>query len=192
MLVPSPSPPIHSVAWFEKGQGNSLKCNSANFSARRSRSGGIPAHGVMMFALCLPLRKNSAEAVYPNLGNRTRSRQMHAVLLLFRPLLNVGIQNFGMWGMYDLAKTYRSIEKPIANRQVEDWEASNGHIKDTIRLFRGPWHHPIGEHICAQSFRMWNRLRFCKCHKYFKNAKAMQINRILKISLIWHVMLNQP
>ena len=27
---------------------------------------------------------------------------------------------------------------------------------------------------------------FCKSHKYFKDAKAMQINRILKISLIWH------
>ena len=32
---------------------------------------------------------------------------------------------------------------------------------------------------------------FCKSHKYFKDAKAMQINRILKISLIWHVKLNQ-
>ena len=41
-LVPSPTIPLHSVAWIEKGQGNSLKCNSANFSARRSQSGGIP------------------------------------------------------------------------------------------------------------------------------------------------------
>ena len=32
---------------------------------------------------------------------------------------------------------------------------------------------------------------FCKSHKYFKDAKAMQINRILKMSLIWHVKLNQ-
>ena len=41
-LVPSPTIPLHSVAWLEKGRGNSLKCNSANFSARRSQSGGIP------------------------------------------------------------------------------------------------------------------------------------------------------
>ena len=34
-------------------------------------------------------------------------------------------------------------------------------------------------------------IRFCKSHKYFKDAKAMQINRILKIRLIWHVKLNQ-
>ena len=33
---------------------------------------------------------------------------------------------------------------------------------------------------------------FCKSHKYFKDAKAMQINRILKISLIWHVKVNRP
>ena len=50
--------------------------------------------------------------------------------------------------------------KSIANRRVEDWEANNGHIKDTTRLFPGPWHDPVGEHICAQPFRMWNRLRF--------------------------------
>ena len=71
---------------------------------------------------------------------------MHAVLVLFRPLQNVGIQNFGMWGMYTLVKAYRSIQKSIANRRVEDWEASKGHTKDTTRLFHGPWHDPVGKH----------------------------------------------
>ena len=70
-------------------------------------------------------------------------------LLLFRPLSNFGIQNFSMWGMYDLSKAYRSMQKSIANRRVEDWEASNGHTKDTTRLFHGPWHVSMGEHICA-------------------------------------------
>ena len=41
-LVPSPTIPLHSVAWLEGRWGNSLKCNRANFSARRSQSGGIP------------------------------------------------------------------------------------------------------------------------------------------------------
>ena len=40
---------------------------------------------------------------------------MHAVLVLFRPLPNVGIQNFGMWGIYNLAKSYSSMQKSIAN-----------------------------------------------------------------------------
>ena len=71
-------------------------------------------------------------------------------------------KNFGMWGMYNLTKAYRSIRKSIANRRVEDWEASNGHTKDTTRLFQGPWHVPVGKHICAQPFRMWNRLRFIR------------------------------
>ena len=74
---------------------------------------------------------------------------MHAVLLLFRPLPNVGIQDFRMWGMYDLSKASRSMENSIANRRVEDWEASNGHTKDTTRLFHGPWDVSVGEHICA-------------------------------------------
>ena len=28
-LVPSPTIPLHTVAWLKKGRGNSLKCNSA-------------------------------------------------------------------------------------------------------------------------------------------------------------------
>ena len=50
--------------------------------------------------------------------------------------------------------------KSFDNRRVEDWEASNGHTKDTIRLFYGPLHDAVGEHICAQPFRMGNRLSF--------------------------------
>ena len=53
-----------------------------------------------------------------------------------------------------------ALKKSIANRRVEDWEASNCHSKDTTRLFHGPLHDPVGEHICAQPFRMCNRLRF--------------------------------
>ena len=70
-------------------------------------------------------------------------------ILMFRPLQNVGIQNYGMWGVYDLSKAYRSMQKYIANRRVEDWEASNGHTKDTTRLLHSPWDVPVGEHICA-------------------------------------------
>ena len=96
---------------------------------------------------------------------------MHAVLLLFRPLPNVGIQNFGMWGMYDLAKAYRNMQISIANRRVEDWEASNGRTKDTTRLFHGPWHDPAGKQICAQQFRMWIRLHF---HPFLQVSQIFQ------------------
>ena len=101
----------------------------------------------------------------------TITRQMHAVLVLFRPLPNVDIQNFGMWGMYNLAKAYGNTENPFANRRVKDWEASNGHTKDTTRLFHGPWHNAVDEHICAQPFRMWNRLRF---HTFLQVSQIFQ------------------
>ena len=54
-----------------------------------------------------------------------------------------------MWGMYDLSKAYRSMQKSIAKRRVEDWEASNGYIKDITRLFHGPWQVFVGEHMCV-------------------------------------------
>ena len=65
----------------------------------------------------------------------TITRQMHAVLVLFQPLPNVDMQNFGMWSMYNLAKVYGNIENPFAYRRVEDWEASNGHTKDKLDCF---------------------------------------------------------
>ena len=75
---------------------------------------------------------------------------MHAVWLLFRPLPDIGIENYGMWGMYDLAKAYGNIQNSLPNRRVEDWEASNGHTKDTTRLFHGPWHDAFERtHMCA-------------------------------------------
>ena len=96
---------------------------------------------------------------------------MHAVLVLFRPTTYVGIQNFGMWGMYTLVKAFRSIQKSIANLRVEDWGASNGRTKDTTRLFHGPWHNPVGEHLSAQPCRMWNRLRF---HPFLQVSQIFQ------------------
>ena len=72
---------------------------------------------------------------------------------------------------YNLAKAYRSIQKSIANHRVEDWEASNGRTKDTTQLFHSPWHDRVGEHICAQPFRMWNRLRF---HPFLQVSQIFQ------------------
>ena len=73
--------------------------------------------------------------------------------------------------MYNLAKAYRSSKKSIANHRVEDWEASNGHTKDTTWLFHGPWHDPVGEHICVQPCRIWNRLRF---HPFLQVSQIFQ------------------
>ena len=146
-----------------------------NLSARRTQSGGIPTdsmlYDVLMSAHVYHCAKNSGG--FPNTcwKSDTITRQMHAVLVLFRQLPNVDIQKFGMWGMYNLTKAYGNIENPFANRRVEDWEASNGHTKDKTRLFHGPWHNAVGEHICAQPFRMWNRLRF---HTFLQVSQIFQ------------------
>ena len=135
--------PQHSVAWNQRDWGKS-KCYKCQHLVE-SR------HDVcLMFTTALKITS----------GFPIHIGQMHMVLVMFRPRSNVGIQNFGMWGMYNLAKAYRNIKNPFANRRDEDWEASNGHTKDTTRLFRGPWHNIVGEHNCAQPLRMWNRLCF--------------------------------
>ena len=82
-------------------------------------------------------------------------------------------------------ESLKKHEKSIANRRVEDWETSNGHTKDTSRLFHGPWHVSVGEHILRSYLGCGTdsvSSVFCKSHKYSKDAKVMQIYRILKVS----------
>ena len=89
----------------------------------------------------------------------TITRQMHAVLVLIRPLPNVDIQKFGMWGMYDLTKAYGNIENPFATL----W----------ANIF-------VPSHLWCGTDSVL--IRFCRSHKYFKDAKVMQINRIFENS----------
>ena len=103
-------------------------------------------------------------------NSKTKKTNAHGFSVV-SAITDVGIQNFSMWGMYTLVKACRSIEKSIANLHVEDWEASNGRTKDTTRLFHGPWHNPVGEHLRAQPCRMWNRFRF---HPFLQVSQIFQ------------------
>ena len=116
-------------------------------------------------------------------------------LVLFRPLPTVGTQNFGMWGMYDLAKAYRSIKDPLPIAESRTGKPAMVTLKiqpdcstvhDTF-LWANIY---VRSHLGCGTDSVSSV--FCRSHKYFKDAKVMQINEILKISLIWHVMLNQP
>ena len=126
------------------------------------------------------------EAGFPILvGNETRWRQMHAVLVLFRPLPNVGTQNFGMWGMYNLAKAYRSIKNPLPIAESRTGKPAMVTLK--IQLHCSTVHDRtlranifVRTHLGCGTDSVFKCL--CRSHKYFKDAKAMQINRILKIS----------
>ena len=64
---------------------------------------------------------------FPWLSNHLPHMPAHSRQSERQNIPNVGIQNSSMWGMYDLSKAYRSMQKSIANRRVDDWEASNGH-----------------------------------------------------------------
>ena len=189
MLVPSPTAPQHTVAWNHRGQGDSLNARSANFSARWTVWRNP---GTWRLPYVYHCAKNSAG--FPNSWHviRTWQRKMHAVLLLFRPLPNVGIQNFGMWGMYNLAKAYRSIQKSIAESRTGKPAMVALKIQldcSTVRDMTVWAKIFVRSHLGCGTDSVF--ILFCNSHKYFKDAKAMQINRILKISLIWHVKLNQ-
>ena len=69
------------------------------------------------------------------------------------------------------SETRRNIENPLPIAESRTGKTSNGFTKDTTRLFHSPWHDAVGEHICAQPLRMWNRLRF---HMFMQVSQIFQ------------------
>ena len=110
---------------------------------------------------------------------------MRAVLVLFRPLPNVGIQNFGMWGLYNLAKAYRSIKSPLPIAESRTEKRAMVTLK--IQLDCSTVHDTtlwaniyVRSHLGCGTDSVF--IFCCRSHKYFKYTKAIQINRILKIA----------
>ena len=110
---------------------------------------------------------------------------MLAVLVLFRPSPNVGIQNFGMWGMYNLAKAYRSIENPLTIAKSRTGKPAIVTLNIQLNCST-----VYGTTLCA-NINVRSHLGcgtdsviicFCRYHKYFKDAKAMQINMQINLT----------
>ena len=126
--------------------------------------------------------KNSA---YVNKVGRNMIKANARCLLLFRPLPNFGIQNFSMWGMYDLSKAYGSMQNPLLIAESRTGKPA------MVTLKIQPDCSTVHDTFLWANIYVRSHLGcgidsipsvFCRSHKYFKDAKVMQINRILKIS----------
>ena len=151
------------MALNKRGRGNSLNATSANFSARRPQSGGIPAWSLFTALKIAPGIQYMLEIGHDK-GKCMR------FLVLFRPLPNVGIQIFGMWGMYNLVKAYRSIKNPspIAQSRLGSQQCSQLNcftIHDTTL-----WANIF---VCSH-YKMWNRLRFFRFFAGLTNIPKTQ------------------
>ena len=96
---------------------------------------------------------------------------MHAVLLLFLPLPNVGIQNVGTWNAYNLAKAYRSIKNPPPIADSRTGKPAMVTLK--IQLDCSTVHDTtLWANIYVRSHLGWRTdpvfIRFCKSHKYIR------------------------
>ena len=85
-----------------------------------------------------------------------------------------------MCDVYSLTKTHTSLFKPVAMSRSEKVSQRRVSIKTRLKLFHGLRCHPVGENVCAQSFWDVDQTYFCMSHQYFKDAKVMQTNIILK------------
>ena len=93
--------------------------------------------------------------------------------------------NLGMCGMYNSAEACRSNKNPLPIAESRTWKPAMVTLKiqldcstvhDTtlwVNIFVGT-HWGCGTDSVSSVF--------CRSHKYFKDAKALQINRILEIS----------
>ena len=132
---------------------------SANFSARPTQFGGIRVWPLMTFAWWLMFKW--VLKIAPGLLEKSDTIKANARgFSVVTTITECWHTKFGHVRYVYFRESLQKLWKSIANCRVEDWEASNGHTKDTTRLFHCPWHDAVAEHICAQTFRMWNRLCF--------------------------------
>ena len=121
-LVPFPMFPLHSAAWG-KGPGKKSKRYSANFSARLAKS----REWSVTYVYCAKNSTDVNEAGYLN---------VKSALMLFRPLPGVGMQNFGMFGIYNLAKAYRNVQIYCQSSQrLESRQCSHLRYDSTVSWY---------------------------------------------------------
>ena len=127
--------------------------------------------------LCLLCQNsvNVKKAKFPNFGN-WHNKQMHTVSLLFQPLPKAGIQKFGM---YNLAKAYRSIQNPFPIAESRTGKPAMVTLK--IQLDCSIVHDTtlwtnmyVRSHLGCGTDSVF--IHFWRSHKYLKDAKAMQIS----------------
>ena len=158
--------PLHDVT----GAGETVLNASVSTSVRGSQSGGISTRGVWCHVPYVYCAENSADGI-PVLWKLNTMKANVRCFTIVSAITECWHSKFRHVRYVLFGESLQKHSKSIANRRVEDWEASNGHTKDTTPLFHGPWHDPSGEHICAQPFRMWNRLRLTNISETQKRCK---------------------
>ena len=192
MLVPSPTAPKHTVARNHRGRENSRNATSANFSTRRTvwRNPGtwrLPyATTALKIAPGFPI---DAGIVRHDKGKCTL---FYCCVDHYR-MLAYKISACEVCIIWRKPTEALKNPSPIAGSRT----GKPAIVALKIQLDCSTVHDMtvwanifVHSHLGCGTDSVF--ILFCKSHKYFKDAKAMQINRILKISLIWHVKLNQP
>ena len=185
MLVPCPTAPQQLSGKISKEPGKQSKryeCQLLRKANTVWRNHGMTTDDVcLMFTWALKI----APGFPIHVEKWDTMKANHAVLVLLRPLPNVGTQNFGMWGMYNLAKAYRSIKNPLPIAESRTVKPAMVTLKTQLDCSTvhdtALWANIfVRTHLGCGTDSVSKCL--CRSHKYSKDAKAMQIKRILKIS----------
>ena len=176
--------PQHSVAWNARA-GETVETLRVPTSPQGEHSLVESLHDVCCCLRALKIVQGFANTCWKSDTIKANARS----LVLFWPLPNVGTQNFSMWGMYNLAKSYRSIKNPLPIAESKTGKPAMVMITLKIQLHCSmvhdmtPWANIF---VCSHTGCGTDSVFICLCmsHKYCKDAEVMQINRILKISQI--------
>ena len=181
-LVPSPTTLLHSVA-CDKWPGKQSKRYHANF-ARWTPVWRNPAHVGLW--RCVHCAKNSATQTKPGTPMLGLEDDKGKFTLFYCCFGHYRILAYKI-SACEVSMIWRKPTEAFKiNCQIAEsrtGKAAMAPLKIQLDCFTVHDTTPLGEHICAQPFRMWNRhifIRFCRSHKYFKDAKAMQINKTWK------------
>ena len=175
--------PLHDI----KGPGKQSKRYCANFSARRPQSREIPALGMwrLPWVYCANDITDVNEARYPKTCWKPDTVKSNArCFIVVSAIIESWHTQFRhvkyLWFGKRLQEHYNAL--PIAESRTGKPTIVTLKIKlncsmvhDTTLLVSIYKHSHLG---CGTDSVF---IRFCRSHKYFKDAKAMQLNRILML-----------
>ena len=168
----------------QRGRGNNLNSTMPT-SPGRPQSGGIRHVSLWRCVHCTkhsPHKQSRAPQCWDSKTTKENARCFTVVLGHYRIL----VYKISACEVSIIWQNRTEVFK-IRCKIAESRTGKPAIVTQKIQLDCFPVHDttPLGKHICAQPFTMWNRhifIRFGRSRKYFNGTKAMQINKIWKWS----------
>ena len=147
---------------FHESKGLGKKCQL--FRGAIPTAGGIPTHGGWRQSLVFIALKSGVEIEH----DKSKCTPFYCCVVHYRKLAYKisACEVCMIW-----RKPTETCKNPLPIAESRTGKPAMVALKIQPDCLHGPWHDPVGEHLCAQQFRMWNRLCF---HPFLQVSQIFQ------------------